>query len=143
MTRSETTGIARPLSFDVRQDVVLVAGALALAASCLLTPAGVGAGPVVCPFRIATGLPCPACGSIRSWVALSHGDLAAAWSANPFAIGLFVLTGILIVRRLYTATTRRARPRDIDRILASPATWLLIAIWLVWGTARALNIAGQ
>ena len=43
----------------------------------------------VCPFRSATGLPCPGCGLTRAFCAIGHAEFAAAWAFNPFS---FVLT---------------------------------------------------
>jgi hypothetical protein len=36
-----------------------------------------------CPFLAVTGLPCATCGMTHAFVALAHGDLAAAWAASP------------------------------------------------------------
>lgn len=36
-----------------------------------------------CPFREATGIPCPSCGMTRSLVHLAHGDLAGSLTLNP------------------------------------------------------------
>ncbi|WP_329122207.1 DUF2752 domain-containing protein [Streptomyces sp. NBC_01465] len=48
-----------------------------------------------CPFRLATGLLCPACGGTRMAFDLMHGRFTAAWHdngmlllASPFALGL-------------------------------------------------------
>ncbi|ORT61992.1 hypothetical protein BKD26_02425 [Streptomyces sp. CB03238] len=48
-----------------------------------------------CPFRVVTGLLCPACGGTRMAYDLMHGDVAAAWLdnralllASPFALAL-------------------------------------------------------
>jgi hypothetical protein len=41
-----------------------------------------------CPFRLITGLPCASCGMTHAFVALSRGELAAAWSASPLGAGL-------------------------------------------------------
>jgi hypothetical protein len=44
------------------------------------SPAGAFA---VCPFKSATGAPCPGCGSLRTLDALVHGDLLRAVRMNP------------------------------------------------------------
>lgn len=41
--------------------------------------------PLACPFHAVTGIPCPACGSLRAAVALARFDLAAAFVASPLA----------------------------------------------------------
>ncbi|MBZ5589133.1 MAG: DUF2752 domain-containing protein [Acidobacteriia bacterium] len=38
-----------------------------------------------CPFRVLTGIPCPTCGTTHAAVALMHGQLGAAFAANPLA----------------------------------------------------------
>jgi hypothetical protein len=51
-----------------------------------------------CVFHSLTGIPCPTCGTTRTAVAMLHGDLAAAFAANPLAAAaglLFVAGGWL------------------------------------------------
>lgn len=60
---------------------------VALAGTAWRTGA-VNDGPTICPFRLLTGLPCPGCGTTRALTALSAGDLSAALSLNPVAVGL-------------------------------------------------------
>ena len=51
-----------------------------------------------CPFRVATGVACPSCGSTRAFEALAHGDLAAALAWNPLVVVgslAFVIGGLL------------------------------------------------
>lgn len=64
---------------------VIAAGlALAILGSwAAALPAG-NEGPVVCPFRAATGHPCPTCGLIRTAHSALRGDIGAAWAVNPF-----------------------------------------------------------
>lgn len=38
-----------------------------------------------CAFKGLTGIPCPTCGSTRSVVHLSHGDILSAFAMNPLA----------------------------------------------------------
>jgi len=50
---------------------------------------------VLCPFRLVTGRPCPACGLTRSWSAATHLDIreSAAW--HP--LGIPMLVGALAI----------------------------------------------
>ncbi|MEA3409417.1 MAG: DUF2752 domain-containing protein, partial [Candidatus Eisenbacteria bacterium] len=45
---------------------------------------GIENGPVVCPFRAVTGLPCPTCGLTRVAHSLMRGDVGRALAINPF-----------------------------------------------------------
>lgn len=54
-------------------------------------------GPIICPFRLITGYPCPACGTTRSICAISLGNFSRAWELNPLGfifIG-FALTWVI------------------------------------------------
>jgi hypothetical protein len=66
-----------------------------------------GPPPLVCPFRLATGLPCPTCGSTRALAALVAGHLARSLALNPavlpgciVAVGYMVYALIVVVFRL-------------------------------------------
>lgn len=128
-----------PRAGEVRSELVLGVGTAALLVSCVATPSIAESGPVLCPFRVTTGLPCPACGSMRAWVALAHGDVGGAMAHNPFASGLFALTVVLLARQLVARARGAARPRDIERLLASRFVWVAIAVWATWGVARMLQ----
>ena len=61
---------------------------LAAAASALaLRPLWLAIAPFLrpCVFRSLSGFPCPTCGTTRAATAFLHGDLAAAFTANPLA----------------------------------------------------------
>lgn len=51
-----------------------------------------------CPFRALTGVPCPTCGTTHAAVAILHGEIGAAFAANPLAAAagiVFVAGGVL------------------------------------------------
>jgi hypothetical protein len=52
----------------------------------------------VCPLYYATGIYCPACGSLRAVNDLTHGHLAAAASSNLLLLGLIPVVGLLYAR---------------------------------------------
>jgi hypothetical protein len=55
-------------------------------------------GPVICPFRAVTGLPCPTCGLVRTTAALLHGRIGEAVLTNPFdAFFLIIVVPVGIV----------------------------------------------
>ncbi|MDX6307558.1 MAG: hypothetical protein QOI06_604 [Nocardioidaceae bacterium] len=113
------------------------AGALCCAAS--LSPHQATNGPVVCPFRLATGLPCPGCGMTRAWVFLAHGRLGDAASANPFAF-VTMPAGVLIVLLVVVALVRRRPMPDIGRGLRHPMGMVLIVSWIAFGVVRAVAV---
>jgi hypothetical protein len=47
-----------------------------------------------CVFKGLTGIPCPTCGSTRSVIHLSHGDISAALFMNPLAV-LIVIAAVV------------------------------------------------
>lgn len=84
--------------------------ACAIVAAAVVTPSQAAHGPVLCPFRLATGLPCPGCGLTRSWVDLLHGNVGAAMTANPFGIVVLVLAVTVVVRVGWAGVRRRPVP---------------------------------
>ena len=117
--------------------------ALVLVAAALVPPAWLDGGPPLCPFRWATGLPCPGCGLTRSVVALAHGDLSGAWffhPLGPLAVAAIscALVGPLVARAASRSPgTVGAGPptvRLLDRRLRPALGWLsaalLVAVWL-------------
>ena len=71
---------------------------LAAAASAIaLRPVWLAVAPYLrpCVFYSLTGIPCPSCGTTHAGVAFLHGDLAAAFAANPLAAlaGLIFIVG--------------------------------------------------
>ena len=45
--------------------------------------------PELCASRRMFGLPCPGCGLTRSFISISHGQFARAWSFNPVSFLLY------------------------------------------------------
>lgn len=74
-----------------------------------------GFGIDVCSLHRLTGLPCPGCGLTRGFVALTHGDLAAAADLNPFALVLFPLFVALAVLALSPEGMTRTAERWLLR----------------------------
>ncbi len=126
--------------------VGLVAGLAAsgIATAALLSPARVDQGPVLCPFRRLTGLPCPGCGLTRSWVDLMHGHVVDAMAVHPFGAVTLALAGVLVVA-VGTAVVRRtplptyaevfARSRGRRRLLAA-----IVVAWLAFAAGRLVAV---
>jgi hypothetical protein len=80
-----------------------------------------------CPFLAMTGIPCPTCGTTRAALALSHGQIADAFAANPLATTALVLllpAAVVSVVRQRVATPARAR-----RVLAWCGGVLVLLNW--------------
>lgn len=75
-----------------RVALVVLAWLLTRAASARTS--GFEDGPVLCPWRLLTGYPCPGCGGIRAMGAISTGQFEQAWLLNPVA---FLVCGVVLV----------------------------------------------
>lgn len=67
-------------------------------------------GPVLCPFKLLTGMDCPTCGTTRGVAALLNGDISSAWSYNPlsFVVALLFVTALLSPNTLRSMYQRLA-----------------------------------
>ncbi|WP_256726430.1 DUF2752 domain-containing protein [Streptomyces acidiscabies] len=87
-----------------------------------------------CPFRLVTGLLCPACGGTRMVYDLMHGRLGAAWVdnrvlllASPFALAL-------LGRWMWEGVRgRRWRPQVSGRVQV-----LILGVAVGWAVVRNL-----
>ena len=81
-----------------------------------------------CPFKLLTGLNCPACGGLRMTHDLLHGDLAAAAVDNVFLlVGLPALLAWVLVR------WRARRP-----MFTTPAIAVIAVLVVTWTVIRNL-----
>jgi hypothetical protein len=104
---------------------VLVAGAV------VLPGALVRGSPIVCPFRRATGLPCPACGLTRSWQAAAHLRVGESLGYHP--LGAATLLGAVAIALDERGRAPRATERR-DVQLCAGGLW--VAAWL-WRLMRS------
>jgi hypothetical protein len=88
-------------------------------------PADIGGPAITCPFRAATGLPCPLCGSTRAVALFAHGD--GAWTAYN-AVAVVVLLA-MVVAGVVLAVRSRPLPRIRSPLAATAA---LLAVAWVW-----------
>lgn len=116
----------------------MTGGVLGAAVGTVLDPATIEQGPVICPFRLLTGLPCPGCGLTRSWVYAWHGDVGASWAAHPFGPPLLVLVLVLAVVLIVRRVGGRAGP-TLDRLIRHPLTVAVIVGWLGWAVWRLVG----
>jgi hypothetical protein len=83
-----------------------------------------GTPPAYCPMRTVTGLPCLACGSTRSFVALVNGKVAESFRLNPLAFATYVLSAAYAPYALACVYLRWPRVR----IRLSRRDWA----WIRW-----------
>jgi uncharacterized protein DUF2752 len=133
----EAVTVERPASDAKRSAVLFAAGAVPLAAGRLVPLDGTAVdGPeLVCPFRAATGLPCPLCGGTRAIALLAHGDgrflsYGAVWALIALIAAVAGVVGLAVagIRR------GRSRPR------LEPRAWLAASAAVVavaWAYALA------
>lgn len=76
-----------------------LAAAVSAPVALVLAPSLLRLDVPLCLFRAASGLPCPLCGGTHAGAALAHGDLLAAWQANPgvtLGLGLALTHGLVL-----------------------------------------------
>ena len=110
--------------------VILAGSAGMVAAGACASALGAGEveGPTLCPFRLATGLPCPFCGTTRSLMALGRGDLEASLGYSPLGLLLSVAAVAFFVA-LATATRQR-RSMNWPPWLMPAAGAAIALIWI-------------
>jgi len=121
----------------VSTEVLAAAGVVALGSSFLFSPEHIEDGPVICPFRRLTGLPCPGCGLTRSWTYLTHGWWQDSLHAHPFG-PLLALVAVLLAVAVVRARVRRTPPPSLDRLVRHPVSVAVIVVWLGWAVVRAV-----
>jgi len=117
--------------------VVAGVGIAALGVGALLSPEHIEDGPVVCPFRRLTGLPCPGCGLTRSWVYLVHGWWRESFTAHPFG-ALLAGAVLALAVGVAVARVRRTAPPSLERLVRQPVAIVVIAAWLGFAVVRAV-----
>ena len=116
-----------------------VVGATALTTAVVVPESMSTTGPVLCPFRLVTGLPCPGCGLTRSWVAIGHGDLHSAFAYNAFGPLSMAFVASLVVLVAIVAVTAPRRLSRVESILRHPVVWAVAGLWLAYGIARGID----
>ena len=88
-----------------------------------------------CPFRAATGFPCPGCGLTRGCLLLLSGHFREAMVMHAFAplavAGLaFIGAGMVLPARLRRSFVRQIEQFDRSYRVASALLALLLAYWM-------------
>lgn len=110
---------------------------LVLGASALLDLQQVRGGPVVCPLRRTTGVPCPGCGLSRSFVATAHLGFREAFAFHPFGPLLFAgcALGLLAIAFRLVAGRWPLPASAVPWIRRG--LWAVAAVWMLWAVVRA------
>ena len=99
----------------------------------LLSPwaAELGTGLPACLLKTMLGIPCPACGTVRTAMALSHLDVPAAIALNPLATAalLVLILGGLLAGGMAVLGSEVRQPAHYPGWLRVFATALILANW--------------
>lgn len=92
--------------------------------------------PELCMARRWFDLGCPGCGMTRCFIALAHGDLAAAWSYNPAGLLLFAVVAFQVpFRAVQLWRIRRGQPElawsYVPQVILGGIAAFMIAQWLL------------
>lgn len=119
---------------------VALGGVVAVGVGSWLSPDRIADGPVICPFRLLTGLPCPTCGMTRSWVHALHGQWSDSWGSNAFGLLLLVAT-LATALVVGWARVRGSAPPRLDALLRRPVSIAVLAAWGAFGLLRMASSA--
>jgi hypothetical protein len=120
--------------------VAIVGGVVALHA---VPTHSIATGPVICPFRRFTGLPCPGCGMTRSLSLAAHWHFGEAAHLHPLGPVLYVtLVGLAVALLASWAWS----PRDVwERVRRTgsvrAASFAVFGGWMAWAIVRAIRVA--
>jgi len=82
-------------------------------------------GPTLCPFRLATGLPCPFCGLTRSLFALGQARPGEAVELHPLGLAVPLAAVAFLI-----LLARGRRPRPSGGLVAAGIA-LIAAAWVI------------
>ena len=120
-------------------DVAAIVGTAGIAGAFALSADHIEDGPTICPFRLATGLPCPGCGLTRSWVYLAHGRWTDSVIANPFGVVAAALVVALIVA-VVRARAHGVDPPELDLVVRRRWFLALVGAWVAFAAGRLLFV---
>ncbi len=85
---------------------------------------------VPCPFFAMTGIGCPGCGMTRACLALTQGDLSAAWRFHPFS---FLLVGLAVAVAFFPVSCQvlwgRVAP-PVRSLIYTGLISLCLSLWI-------------
>ena len=121
---------------------LILAGCIPFAVGGVLAvSSGSGKVPVFCPFRLATGLPCPLCGGTRAFTYAASGDTKFL-TYNGFWV--FVALAMIVTGVLLTFTRAPVRKfwQGLGRFPLIVMAVLLTGGW-IWSLANQSTILGN
>jgi hypothetical protein len=95
---------------------------------------------IPCPFREATGLPCPLCGSVRAVVLASHLN-GGLWSYNAVMVVVLIAVALLGLAGLIADRRGRALRLPSTRVLIAVGAVVLGVAW-TWTLLHHRTIVG-
>jgi hypothetical protein len=122
--------------------VLLLAGALSVHGGTQVVVPLIGWPlPELCTTRRFLGLACPGCGLTRAFIALAHGNVAAAWSYNPASLVLFGVMALQVpLRSMQLWRIRRGAPEISLGVLGHIAVGAIIASLLAQWSLRLAGV---
>lgn len=84
--------------------------------------------PVLCPFRVITGMPCPGCGTTRAVFELGSGRPITSLLLNP--LGVFVWVYFLAVLANWVGVLSRSAFEKTSQALAAYGVAAAFTAWL-------------
>ncbi|MBX3386509.1 MAG: DUF2752 domain-containing protein [Phycisphaeraceae bacterium] len=128
--RARSTPADRAIAATLAAAILAV---LTIGASLTPSPTGMGThkqlGLPSCGWIISADTPCPTCGMTTAFAAVAHGDLSAAFAAQPMgAIGAIVAAAVFWAC-LHIALTGSRLGSVAFRLLTPRLLWIVGAVW--------------
>lgn len=87
----------RPPLLQTKWRFLLFGFALVVGVAGARATNGFSNGPVLCPFRLVTGYPCPFCGTTRAVGSLLLGDISASVALNPLGLVVAITAAAFVM----------------------------------------------
>ena len=124
------------LDFRITRLAILLVGWLVIRETSIRAN-GFNDGPIMCPMRLLTGYPCPACGTTRSVGAISTGNFNLAWGLNPFG---FALIAAILIWTLKINAVNRIFSDSLGRFSKKNMAYKSAILVFIYGVSWALAV---
>jgi hypothetical protein len=92
---------------------------------------------VLCPFRAATGYPCPGCGMTRAFCALTQGQWRRAIAFNALSPLLYLALLVVLAQAAATVFNFQGVSERLARLRPTPlACKLILFMVMLWWVVR-------